>query len=106
MSSGLHPSYAQSNQDLENKILDVHNKERTAVVVALLTWSNSLADSAQIWANQMATTGQFVHDPVHTGPFCSGPCYGENIAGFINDVSEPNGGQSYIISITSYIIST
>jgi len=24
----------------------------------------------------------------------TGPCYGENIAGFFNDVSEPNGGQS------------
>ncbi len=94
LSSGLHLSYAQSNQDLEKKILDVHNKERSAVGIAPLTWSNSLADGAQAWANHLATTGQFAHDPVHTGTSCTGPCYGENIAGFIKDVSEPNGGQT------------
>ena len=94
LSSGLHTSYAQSNHDLEKKILDVHNKERSAVGIAPLTWSNSLADGAQAWANHLATTGKFVHDPVHTGVSCTGPCYGENIAGFFNDVSEPKGGQS------------
>ena len=67
LSSGLHTSYAQSNHDLEKKILDVHNKERSAVGIAPLTWSNSLADGAQAWANHLATTGKFVHDPVHTG---------------------------------------
>src|SRR4051794_2148301 len=94
LSSGLHLSYAQSNQDLQTTILDVHNKERSAVGVAPPTWSNSLAAGAQTWANHLATTGQFAHDPVHTGLTCTGPCYGENIAGFINGVSEPNGGQS------------
>lgn|GEM_PF-555207 len=94
LSSGLHLSYAQSNQDLQTKILAMHNQERSAVGVAPLTWSSSLAEGAQTWANRVATTGQFVHDPVHTGTSCTGPCYGENIAGFFNDVSEPNGGQS------------
>jgi hypothetical protein len=94
LSSGLHLSYAQSNQDLQTKILDGHNKERSAVGVAPLTWSSSLAEGAQTWANHLATTGQFAHDPVHTGLTCTGPCYGENIAGFINDVSEPRGGQT------------
>ncbi len=98
LSSGLQLSYAQSNQDLERKILDVHNKERSAVGIAPLTWSNSLADGAQTWANHLATTGQFVHDPVHTGSSCTGACYGENIAGFINDVSEPRGGQSHWVN--------
>ena len=65
-----------------------------AVEVAPLTWSNNLAAGAQTWAQHLATTGQFAHDPVHTGLSCTGPCYGENIAGFFNDVSEPNGGQS------------
>jgi pathogenesis-related protein 1 len=87
-------SYAQPNQNLESSILDVHNSERADVGVAPLTWSNSLADGAQTWAQQIATTGIFDHDPVHTGLYCTGPCYGENIAGFFNDVSEPNGGQS------------
>lgn len=92
--SGLQVSYAQSNQDLESKILNVHNRERSAVGIAPLTWSSSLAAGAQTWANHLATTGQFVHDPVHTGLSCTGPCYGENLAGFISDVSEPSGGQS------------
>lgn len=94
VSSELQLSYAQTNQDLERKILDVHNSERAAVGVAPLTWSNNLAAGAQTWAQHLATTGQFAHDPVHTGLSCTGPCYGENIAGFFNDVSEPNGGQS------------
>jgi hypothetical protein len=94
LSSELQLSHAQTNQDLERKILDVHNSERAAVGVAPLTWSNNLAAGAQTWAQHLATTGQFAHDPVHTGLSCTGPCYGENIAGFFNDVSEPNGGQS------------
>ena len=93
-SSLLQVSQAQSNQDLANKILEVHNSERDAVKVEPLTWSDSKAATAQTWAQQIATTGIFDHDPVHTGPSCTGPCYGENIAGFFNDVSEPNGGQS------------
>ena len=93
-SSLLQVSHAQSNQDLANKILEVHNKERAAVRVEPLTWSDSIAATAQTWAQQIATTGIFDHDPVYTGPSCTGPCYGENIAGFFNDVSEPNGGQS------------
>lgn len=96
LSLELQLSYAQTNQDLEKKILDVHNGERTApnVNVAPLTWSSSLAAGAQTWANHLAATGQFAHDPVHTGPSCRVSCYGENIAGFFTDVSEPDGGQS------------
>jgi pathogenesis-related protein 1 len=93
--SVLQVSYAQTNQDLESSILDVHNQERAAVGVQPLTWSNSLANDAQTWAQQIATTGIFNHlDNQHTGPTCTGPCYGENIAGFFTSVSEPNGGQS------------
>ncbi|HZB80716.1 MAG TPA: CAP domain-containing protein [Nitrososphaera sp.] len=73
----------------------MHNQERTAVNVPVpippLTWSNSLAAEAQNWAQHIATTGQFIHDPVNAVP--QGP-YGENIAGFITGVSEPIGGQS------------
>jgi hypothetical protein len=90
----LQNSHAQSNANLQNTALSMHNQERTAVGVAPLTWSNNLAAGAQTWAQHLATTGQFAHDPVHTGLSCTGPCYGENIAGFFNDVSEPNGGQS------------
>ena len=94
LSSVLHLSYAQTNQDLANEILAVHNRERTAVGVSPLTWNDNLAADAQTWAQHIATTGQFIHDPVHTGLSCTGPCYGENLAGFITGISEPNGGQS------------
>jgi len=39
LSSELPLSYAQTNQDLERKILYMHNSERAAVRVAPLTWS-------------------------------------------------------------------
>jgi len=88
LSSQLQLLYAQTNQNLESKILDVHNSERAAVGVAPLTWSSSLAAAAQAWAQHLASTKQFKHDTVNTGGLCPGPtCIGENIAGFIDDVS-------------------
>jgi pathogenesis-related protein 1 len=80
-SSVLQVSYSQTDQDMQT-VLDVHNQERAAVEVQPLTWSNNLADGAQTWAQEIATTGNFKHDPVVTGLTCTGPCYGENIAGF------------------------
>ena len=81
-SSILQVSYAQSNQDMQT-VLDVHNQERGAVGVQPLTWSDQLAADAQTWAEEVATSGNFDHDPVNTGPSCTQPkCYGENIAGF------------------------
>jgi len=81
-SSVMQFSHAQSNQGLQT-VLDVHNQERAAVGVQPLTWSDQLAADAQTWAQQVATTGIFDHlDKEHTGLTCTGPCYGENIAGF------------------------
>ena len=93
LSSVLHLSYAQTNQDLANEILVVHNRERALVKVPPLTWNDNLASAAKNWAEHIATTGQFIHDPAHTGLSCTGPCYGENLAGFITGISEPEGGQ-------------
>ncbi|MFL6423024.1 MAG: CAP family protein [Nitrososphaeraceae archaeon] len=90
-SSVLQISHAQTNADLQNTILDVHNRERDLVGVMPLTWNKDLAAGAQAWAQVIATTGKFVHDPVNAVPL--GP-YGENIAGFFTGVSEPNEGQS------------
>ena len=76
--------------DLSNSILTVHNQERAAVGVQPLTWSDTLASSAQTWAQHLATTGNFAHDPnVPNG-------VGENIAGFNPSlgVSAPGEGQS------------
>jgi pathogenesis-related protein 1 len=103
-SSELQVSYAQTDQDMQT-VLNVHNQERAAVGVQPLTWSNNLADGAQTWAQQIATTGNFAHDPVYTGLSCSGPCYGENIAGFnpSNGISAPGEGVSlWVAEKSSY----
>jgi hypothetical protein len=60
--------------DFANMVLAVHNRERAAVGVPLLVWSEMLAADAKPWADHMATTGEFAHD---TAIF---PAKGENIA--------------------------
>ena len=91
--SMLQPSYAQLDATQRQAILDIHNRERAAVGVQPLTWSDSLAAGAQVWAQQIAATGQFRHDPVNAVP--RGP-NGENIAGFnwAQGPTEPRGGTS------------
>jgi hypothetical protein len=68
-----------------NGILAVHNQERAAVGLPPLTWSDSLAASAQTWADHLATLGlvcNFKHGcdaPPHGSP-------GENqIGGWLVD---------------------
>lgn len=76
--------------DLANSILTVHNQERAAVGVPPLVWSDELAAGAQTWAEHLATTGEFAHDPNSPNNV------GESIAGFnpSNGVSAPGEGQS------------
>ena len=81
--AALQRSHAQS--DLSSTILDIHNRERSAVSVPPLVWSDSLAAGAKTWAEHLATTGEFNHDP-------NGGA--ENIAGFFKGVSAPGEGQS------------
>ena len=69
-SAVLQLSYAQG--DLQNTILNTHNQERAAVGVAPLTWSDSIAASAQNWADNLLSTGQMVHS--------TGTGFGENLA--------------------------
>jgi len=59
--------------DIVNTILGIHNRDRADVGVPPLTWSDSLAASAQTWAEHMATIDQMVHSDDFS--------YGENIAG-------------------------
>jgi uncharacterized protein YkwD len=75
-------------ENLASSILAVHNQERAAVGVPPLTWSDTLAASAQTWAQHLATSGEFKHSPDTS--------YGENIAGYTLDggVSAPGEGQS------------
>jgi uncharacterized protein YkwD len=81
--------------DLINSILAVHNRERAAVGVPALVWSDSLAASAKAWAEHLATTGEFNHDvSLFSGPRPEG----ENLASFdaskgVQGVSAPHDGQ-------------
>jgi Cysteine-rich secretory protein family len=91
--SMLQPSYAQLDATQRQAILDIHNRERAAVGVAPLTWSDSLAAGAQAWAEQIARTGLWMNDPVNAVP--QGP-NGENIARFDlpEGPTDPRGGTS------------
>jgi uncharacterized protein YkwD len=54
--------------DLANMVLAVHNRERAAIGVPPvdpLVWSDKLAADAKVWAEHLATTGEFVHDTEH-----------------------------------------
>ena len=58
-SSMLQLSHAQSNADLQNNVLTIHNKERAEVKVPPLTWSDSLAAEAQTYADQLRSQGYY-----------------------------------------------
>jgi uncharacterized protein YkwD len=68
-------SQESNNTNFVNTILGIHNRERAAVGVPPLVWSDSLAASAQTWAEHLATINQMVHSP------STGRSYGQNIAG-------------------------
>lgn len=70
ITSSLKVETVNQQTDRVQEILAAHNKYRAEVGVAPLQWSNTLANSAQQWANHLAATGQFQH---------SGSGYGENI---------------------------
>jgi uncharacterized protein YkwD len=87
----LQRTHAQS--DLANSILSVHNSERAAVGAPPLVWSDTLASRAKVWAEHLATSGEFKHDP-NMGNV------GENIAGFFNS---PGEGQSLWVDEKMYL---
>jgi uncharacterized protein YkwD len=60
--------------DFAGVILEGHNRVRNDVGVAPLVWNDSLAASAQAWADYLAGTGRFGHDPD------SDRTYGESLA--------------------------
>jgi hypothetical protein len=50
-----------SDNGIAQEILNAHNAYRAQVGVSPLQWSDSLAASAQQWANHLAATGTFEH---------------------------------------------
>ena len=62
-----------NNTDFVNTILAIHNRERTAVGVPPLVWSDSLAAGAKDWAEHLAQINQMIHS--------TDMSYGENLAG-------------------------
>ena len=54
-SSMLQPSYAQLDPQSQTALLDLHNRERAAVGVPPVTWSQSLAIDAQNYAQTLAS---------------------------------------------------
>ncbi len=60
--------------DLSDQVLAVHNAERAAVGVASLTWSDSLAEGAQSWADHLASIDRLEHAGNDINP------NGENLA--------------------------
>jgi hypothetical protein len=58
------PASANSAAD---ELLSAHNKYRQEVRVPLLSWSNSLQNDAQGWANYLASKGKFEHSNTKHG---------------------------------------
>ena len=82
--------------DFVNTILEIHNRERAAVGVPPLTWSDTLAASAQPWAEHVAT----INDMVHSDDFS----YGENIAGQSHGNSPPGSLETLIKMVESWAV--
>ncbi|MEO1045150.1 MAG: CAP domain-containing protein [Pseudomonadota bacterium] len=57
---------------LRRTMMQTHNAARRDVGAAALSWDNTLARSAQIYADKLARTGRFEHDPDNTGPAAQG----------------------------------
>ena len=76
-----------ASADFVNTILAVHNRERAAVGVPPLVWSDKLAADAKTWAEHLAATGKFEHST------CCGAfrAYGENLAGFYRRSAHDRG---------------
>jgi len=53
--------------DFNTRLLEAHNAERSRMGVPALAWSKDLAADAQVWANQLASSGRFEHSPDEPG---------------------------------------
>jgi len=64
---------------IQQALLNVHNKARADVGISdTLTWSDSVAIDAQSYADTLAQSGAWEHDPKNYSGYTNGP-YGENL---------------------------
>ncbi|KAI9145844.1 CAP domain-containing protein [Paraphysoderma sedebokerense] len=68
----ISPSSANLSQSDINVIVSLHNRERSLVRVNPVSWSSSVAASAQNWSNRQAAQCNMYHS--------SGSGYGENLS--------------------------
>jgi len=60
-------------------VLDAHNSVRDAVGVSSdLEWDETIAKDAQSYADELALSGAWEHDPKNSNGYANGP-YGENL---------------------------
>lgn len=95
--SGAQPRLANMNQ----RLLSAHNHERAAHQIAPLNWDRALAQSAQIWADELARTRAFKHSPTGRGH----PREGENIWGGTPEAFTPEAMVSFWVQEKGHFVS-
>jgi len=75
----LQISFAQTDADLENTVIEIHNRERAEVGVPDITWSSDLAADAQKYADYLTTLGLTLEDKAPHAPFNPDNPQGENL---------------------------
>ena len=75
-------SQPQSPASLAQEMLDGHNAVRARVGVPALSWSASLAQTAQDWADYLVATRTFFHSPSNQD--------GENLYAITGGAASPN----------------
>lgn len=65
---------------IDSACLKAHNDRRVLHGASPLIWNDTLVQHAQVWADHLAATGAFEHDPNLNGE-------GENLAFFNGTVS-------------------
>lgn len=61
--------------NFDSRLLASHNRERIAMGLAPMEWDQRLASDAQVWADKLASSGEFYHSPDQPGK----PLEGENL---------------------------
>lgn len=72
---------------LAQEMLDSHNAVRARVGVPPLTWSDTLAETAQDWADYLIATNTLFHSPDNQ--------YGENLYAISGGTTSPNDVVAY-----------